>query len=219
MAGTSEFTARVRLEPAVVFNAADLPVGNIATRAIANNLNHYQDSYGQVRMAWGARAGAGTAYWTTAATTEWVQLGTTGAFPIAVREDGSSYRVRISLYAEGLTGFFGVVLAPTDRAKGVLTAVQTAAGDPGGLYTDSVWLTGGGGAAPALIAGVSQGVKAFSDMVFLNAEEMYGFVTTRSGPVDIGGDETGSAACMVSLSIWAHGTASVYGATLTEVPG
>jgi hypothetical protein len=63
------------------------------------------------------------------------------------------------------------------------------------------------------------GAQAFSDMVYLTAEEMYSFVTVRSGPIDIGGDEAGSAACMVSLSIWAHGTASVYGATLTEVPG
>lgn len=218
MAGTSEYTARIRVEPVEVFNDNEAPVGSQATRLVANNLNHYSDIFGQVRMCWGARAGAGTAYWSTAATTEWALLGTTGAFPLAINSDGSSYRIRITLYAQGLTGFFAVVLAPLDRARGTLTAVLDAAGNPGGLQTDSVWITGAGGASPALISGASQGPEAYSDMVGLTAEEAGSFVVPVAGLDDIGGNEAAGPQCLVTVSVWGTGTAAVYGATLTEVP-
>jgi hypothetical protein len=211
MSGTSELKARVRTSPVAIYNNGGRPIGNIATRYIlANNLNHYQDSFGQVRMAFTARSGgAGKDPFVVAnRDDQWSLMLTTGTFPIAMREDGSSYRVRVELggcmESAGPKGRLAVALCPLDRARDLVTSILDPDGFPGTASTDAVWLSGEiSGTTPAYWAGQSKGPQAWARMMYLTPAEASRYVVPVEAPVDLGStDRRGSPQCMVTLSVW-----------------
>jgi hypothetical protein len=230
VSGTSEYAARIRTSAALVYGAADMPVGNLASRTlVANNLNHYQDIYGQCRMTVGARVGgaAGDTF-LAASTTEWELMTCTGAFPIAMREDGTSYRVRVEIGAAmegaGPAGRVAVVLAPIERASAILNSVF----DPAGFTeasTDSVWISDAiTGTSIVYVTGNSYGPRNWDRMVYLTADEASQFVVPIAGLTNIAGDAAAGPGCLVNLSVWGStatpGTdVRVHAACLTEWVG
>lgn len=227
MSGTSEKQARIRTDFAALLTGDARPVGNIATRDVANNLNHYQDSFGQVRMAFAARTDV-TGYLASASINQWVLLDATGEFSLAMREDGRSYRVRVEiggcLESASGSGMLAVVLAPLASARDLLQSVVSADGVTG-ARTDAVWVSDPITTTTiAYRVGASQGPNAWDRQVALTAAEAARYVTPVSGFADIGGALIAGPQCRVNLSVW--GTTTVAGndvrchaAVLTEWVG
>lgn len=201
MAGTSELTHRVEYDAASVFNANNRPIGNRATRdLVLNNLNHYSDIFGQQRACWVKAAGSAVEEQNTipgASSVAWLPRLMTAPFPIAIREDGTSYRVRIHVGGEIssalYTATFAVVLAPTIVAQEVLEGITTAP-------TDSVWISNAtASTTPVYLTGTSQGPSAYARMVTLTAQEVSQYTVATSTIKEIAGDASAVPQCMVSL--------------------
>lgn len=220
MSGSSELEYRVRHSASSVFNAAYRPVGDKATRWIlVNNTNHYADIHGQVRASFSSRAvgPAKTPYYATNST-GWKNVMTTAPFPVAMREDGSSYRIRVVVggAAENAAAAcrFGVVLslfgAPTDPRT---TLEQAVAGT---LPTDSVWYTETAttGTTPAFLTGKSKGPNSWDRLIALTQREAEPFLTVTGTPLDIGGAASGVPQCLVQLFVFAKTSNALYSARL-----
>lgn len=230
MSGTSEYQGRVRLDSAV-WGVSNRAVGTISSRGVANNINHFSDSYGQRRMQWNARtpAVAGVPeYVARDAANTWSMLAATGPFPIALREDGSSYRIRVEVAAameSVATGYVAVVLAPIDVAWTTLYLAQSATGSAGPNPTDAVWVSSSfTSTTPDYRTGASKGPRAWTRSIALTADEASRYVVPVSGLVDIGGAAGAGPQCVVALSVWGTtATAGVevrlHAAALTEWVG
>lgn len=219
MSGSSELSYRVRHTAASVFNTPYLPVGDKATRWIlVNNTNHYADIHGQVRAHFSSRAiGPGKEPYLFTDSTSWKNVFTTAPFPIAMREDGSSYRIRIALGGAtenvAAAASFAVVLsrfgAPTDPRTRVEQAIA------GTIPTDSVWATTSTpGTSPSFLSGKSKGTYAWDRLIALNQPEASSFVTTTGTPIDIGGASSGVPQCLVQLFVFAKSSNGIYAARL-----
>lgn len=220
MSGSSELKYRVRGTASVLYDADDASVGDKVTRYhVVNNLNHYADIHGQQRVHWSARAlgPAKTPYLATVAT-GYLNVLTSAPFPIALRPDGSSYRVRIRIggcvsNALGGPGKFAVMLSTPyarDAPYRLLTDVLS-----GALATDQVWISNDvNSTTPAFLTGKSKGVNGWDNMIALTAAEAAPFMTTISVPVDISGASAGLPVCMVQVMIFAGLGDSAYEARL-----
>lgn len=217
--GTSELGYRVRHEPSTVFNADDRPVGNRASRDIlANGLNFYADIYGQQRMSFAARSmgPAKNPYFGTNRT-PWTQVAASGAFPIAIRENGESYKMRVALAGcienVAAKAQFAFVLAPVIDALAILESTTT-------IRTDSVWVSlETASVTPAYLTGASKGANAWVRMVGLSALEASAYLVATGTPVDIGGDSGGVAQCLVNLVVFAKTDNATYQARLYNASG
>lgn len=215
--GTSELGYRVRHEASAVFNADDRPVGNYAARSIlTNGLNFYADIHAQQRMCFAARAIGPTkdAFFGTNSL-EWTQVAASGAFPIAIRENGESYRIRLDVGGctenAGTKVNFAVVLAPIIDAPSVLETVAT-------VDTDSVWTSGDvSSATPAYVSGTSRGPAASARLIGLTALEVSQYTVATGTPVDIGGASGAVPQCLVNLVVFAKTEDVLYQARLYNV--
>lgn len=220
MSGSSELEYRVRHTASSLFNAPYRPVGDKATRwVLVNNTNHYADIHGQVRACYSSRAvgPAKSPYYETYST-DWKNVMTTAPFPIAMREDGSSYRIRVVVggAAENAAAAcrFGVVLslfgAPTDPRS---TLEQAVAGT---IPTDSVWHTDSAtsGTTPAFLNGKSKGTFNWDRLIALTRDEAAPFLTVTGTPLDISGSSSGVPQCLVQLFVFAKTSNGLYGARL-----
>ena len=220
MSGSSELEYRVRHTASTLFNAPYRPVGDKATRwVLVNNTNHYADIHGQVRACYSSRAvgPAKDPFYSTYAT-DWKNVMTTAPFPLSMREDGSSYRVRIVLGGAienaAAVASFGVVMsrfgAPTDPLSTLVGAVANTA------PTDSVWVPVATTASttPVFLTGKSKGTRAWDRLIALSQSEAAPFLTVTNTPLDIGGASSGVPQCLVQLFVFAKTNNGLYGARL-----
>ena len=203
MSGSSENGGRILYDSATI-GANHKPVGSIASRyVVANNINHYADIYGQQRANFSALSTKTNSVLSTSATTL-TQVFATAPFPIALREDGASYRIRVSVGTSidnsASTGTVAVVLAPIAGSR---DALADALSTPGDAASDAVWTsTWTGSTSAAYRTGASLGPNAWTRMVGLSALMASEYVVPVPGLADIGGDPTQREACMVSVSVF-----------------
>lgn len=219
--GFSTYQGRIR--KAASWPTDDSPIGPVTGRDYAvNNAMHYCDVFGQVRVAMVQQAGA---YITGANTANgtWSFAFTSPSFPVQMRPDGSSYRLRVRVAGAGESAAFKVRFAVTVQSpdRGSL-----ARSYPGGvLSTDSIWLTGDvNSTTPAYLAGTSQGAEAWSTMIALTPSELAPCVRSTPTITDVGGDPIAVSQAMVQALVWtyvesaAH-PARLYAFELEEWPG
>lgn len=172
---------------------------SIARDYAVNNLLHLADEYAQVRVAWIAPTeGEGYVTGRTASITadRWYPIASFGAFPIALRQDGSSYRLRVRLGGSSSGGHavkFRLVFAPQRDA---LDLVNTTAGD---FIFETATTTSGTG---AWLTGTSQGVEAWTTQVQIPPEYAATWMRETSTLSDIGGSAVGVQQCLVACSIF-----------------
>lgn len=217
--GTSELGYRVRHEASAVFSADDRPVGNRASRDIlANGLNFYADIYGQQRMCFAARSmGPAKDPFFGTNRTAWTQVAATGAFPIAIRENGQSYKIRVALAGcienVAAKAQFAIVLAPVIDALAILESVST-------VETDAVWVSAEtASTTPAYLTGASQGPDAWDRLIGLSTLEAAAYLVPTNTPVDIGGAVGAVPQCLVNLVVFAKTDNATYEARMYNASG
>ncbi len=202
--GTSEHSGR--LLTGLTFPAGDPVDASFARDYMVNNANHLADEHGQVRVAWVSSATAysgGQGYiqpTTLAITNSYRSYVKTNAWPIPIRQDDSSYRMRIRLAfaASAVAGTvtFRVVLAPLGASEGfLLTAPDEFSYEASATTTAVAWRTG-----------VSKGPLANATQIYLTAARAAGFSTLTSTIADVGGAPTVAAQTLVALHIFAKTT-------------
>lgn len=202
MSGTSTHGARVRMATAS-YAAATYPIGPAVTRdVVANNLDHYADSIGQVR--WCFSAGVSTFAAKTYLTPRtsgvvvntWYQITTTQPFPLPLRASGDGYRLVVRIAGASSGGHavkFAAALAPVGTALAVVAGSDTDASFETATTTSSTaaWLTG-----------ASQGSGAYTTMVALDAATAASYMRNVDTPVDLSGVDSAVSQCLVSLTIF-----------------
>lgn len=218
-AGFSTWQGRIR--KATTFPGDDAPIGPVTGRDYAvNNANHYGDIFGQVRARWGAQAG-GYIVATNTANASWRPIWIAERFPIALRPDGSSYRLRVRVNGSAENASykvgFAVSLSSPEGGHGVY---------PGSAATDAVWSTGTNITATtaAYLSGASLGSAAWTTMIAMTAAEAAACVRSTSTIVDVGGSRISVTQAMVALIFWAYvddtaHQARLYAADAEEWPG
>ena len=201
--GTSIHEARIRMATAV-YAASTQPVGPVVARdVICNNLDHYADSIGQSRWKFApGKAGYASKSYLTPRTTSvtvdtWYQAAASQAFPLPLRADGSSYKIRVRLGGASSGGHavkFAIVLAPVDGAAAIATAANS----------DSVFITATTTSATAAwLTGTSQGGSAYTTMIGLTAAEAAEYSRTVDTPIDLAGVGSAVAQCLVNIVVFA----------------
>lgn len=204
MSGTSELGGRILYDSAQL-GANKKPVGSISSRyVVANNVNHYQDIFAQQRVNFSGFSSKSRSVISTTETEALVQVFASEPFPIALREDGSSYRIRLavgtSIDNAATTGHVAVVLAPVDSSREALLDALSAPFDPA---SDAVWYTTWTGSTSAAYrTGASSGPSAWPRMIGLTASLVSQYSRPVAGLTNIGGDPTQREACMVSISVF-----------------
>ena len=211
MSGSSELGYRVRGTASALYAADDMPLDDKITRYhLVNNLNHYSDIHGQVLVHWSCRSSIGPAKipYAYSTATGWREVMRSGPFPLSLRPDGSSYRVRIAVGGR----LSNVAASPGKIAVMMSTSVprvgspyvSLGTGSTAASYTDSIWISDDiTNTTSAFRSGVSQGPQAYTRMIALTADEVTSFMTTTSTPVDIGGADSGVAQCIVQIMAFA----------------
>lgn len=178
------------------------PVGAAIARDFAvNNLLHFADEYAQVRVAWTPTVttySGGTGYLTgrTSALSVniWYPIASYGPFPIALREDGRSYRLRVRIAGASSGGHavkFRLVLAPQSEAPARVTQSLDSIYETATTTSSTgAWLTGA-----SVLSSLATQVQATS-------EETSAWITTTSTLTDLAGDDTGASQCLVSCAIY-----------------
>lgn len=186
--------------------AGSSPISAVyARRVLLNNLCHYADIFGQVRVAWASSPRVGKNYvtpTTPTVTNSPYLIGASEPFPIAVRRNGQSYKLRVRIAGASSDNTnavrFRVVLAPVTSAGSLvldaadyvfLTATTTS--------STAGWLTG-----------ASQGSGAYTTMVALSAEQAASMQQTTGTLSDISGTPVGVQQVLVSLQVYGQ-TANV----------
>lgn len=192
--GTSTYQARIRNDPAS-WNAANLPVDALTTAdTVANNLDHYADSFGQVRV--NIAGGSMTPKKSGVAVDTWYQIMASEPFPIPLLADGRAYKLRVRIGGFSTSGQavkFRVVLAPVLEAAEVGASSSTDA-----VYetttttsTTAVWLTG-----------VSKGGGAYTTMMEIGPVQAAQYTVPVSTPVDLAGAASAVPQCLVALTVY-----------------
>lgn len=184
-----------------------------ARDVVHNNLAHFADQSAQVHICWAA-TGPGI----NAATTYFVASESTylsfGPFPLRLRQDGRSYKLRIRIAGATTGGDYSVrffaVIAPAGEAQQHLVAA------------DSVYQTGVAAGGAAWLTGASIGPNAYPTMIEIPASLTSQWVATTSTLDNVGGDPVGVEQCLVSLNIrasltWLGGGSSIPQARLHGV--
>lgn len=199
--GTSYSNKRIRMATAS-YAAATYPVGPVVTRdVVSNNLDHYADSFGQVRLCYsGGAVGHAAEYMTYSVTpvaNTWYSILASNPFPAPVRTGGDSYRFLVRLAGAssvaGKNAKLAVVIAPLTQAEGILVASST----------DSVFETGTtSSTSVSWLTGASQGDSAYTTMVGLTAAEVAAYATVTATPVDLAGDDSAVPQCLVQAVVF-----------------
>mgnify|MGYP000255244594 CR=1 FL=1 len=195
MSGFSEWGGRIQRDPA--YPTDDHPIGPVVARDFAiNNVNHYCDIHGQVR----ARMVARTGEWREGIGAEktWSVMFAAHNVAIALRPDGSSYRLRLRLNASAENAAFECFFA---------VSVQSPTGFvyPASATTDAVWKTGSIVAtAPAWLTGASLGSSAFTTQIALSPSEASACARTTSTLTDVAGDRIAVTHALCSIYVWGY---------------
>lgn len=183
--------------------AAQGAIGAGISRDFAtNNLLHFADEFAQVRAAWSTTLAAFTgqsAYLTgrtDGSADVWYPVIASQAFPVPLREDGRSYRLRVRIGGSSDGGElvqFRIVLAPQGEA-GVL--VNTVNEDF--IYeTDETLVT-----TPAWLTGASQGSQAFTTQIEIPASYVSAWMVETPTIADVAGAAVTAPQCLVSLCVF-----------------
>ena len=218
MSGFSTYAARVR-HPAT-FTVADAPIDTVLARDHAiNNVNHYADIMGQVRANWNARPGAYIESDNSNSKT-WRTMWHCPTFPIALRPDGSSYRVRVRIAGAGESAAEVRFAVSLGSAHSSAFSVY-----PGTATTDAVWSTGAiTSTTHAYRTGASLGTEAWTTMVALSATEASACVRVTSTVLDTNAVPIGVTHALVQAIVWGYDDdvahhARLSAVTLEEWPG
>jgi hypothetical protein len=202
---TSPYGYRVRVG-SQFGTAGTSPISAVyARRVLLNNLCHYADVFGQVRIAWSAspRVGKGYLQPTTPTTVNVpYYIAASAPFPIAVRRNGQSYKLRVRIAGVSSDNTNAV------RFRAVLAPVSSA-GSLALNSEDYVFLTATTtSSTPGWLTGASQGSEAFTTMVALSAEQCASMQQTTGTLSDIAGTPVGVSQVLVSLQVYGQ-TANV----------
>lgn len=170
-----------------------------ARRVALNNLCHYADVFGQVRASWASSPRVGGKGYLTPTTptvvdTPFLIWGT--HFPIAVRADGSAYKLRIRIAGASSDGLNAVRFRAVLSPAAYNAAVSTRAEDYVFLTTTTTSSTA------AWLTGTSQGADAFTTMVELTSRDVSEAATITSTLSDVGGSERAVAQTLVMLGVY-----------------
>jgi hypothetical protein len=215
VSGFSEWGGRIARDPA--YPTSDHPIGPVVARDFAiNNANHYCDIHGQVR----ARMVARTGEWREGIGTSkiWFPMWAVHNVSIALRPDGSSYRLRLRLNASAENAGFECFFA---------VSVQSATGFlyPAGAATDAVWTTGSITATtPAWLTGASTGTNAYTTQIGLSPAEASACARTTATLTDVAGDRIAVTHALCSIYVWSYADSSshqprLYAFSAEEWPG
>jgi hypothetical protein len=191
--GTSAWQARIRNDP-TVFAADPQPVGaEVAASIVSNNLDHYCDSYGQVRLNFSGDAL--TPKKSGVVVDTWYQITASEAFPVPLRADGSAYKLRVRIGGRSTAGHavrFAFVLAPVLEAPRVLNTNATDSVFTTGSVTSTsvAWLTG------ASVA------TSHATLMQLTADEIARYTVRTSTPIDLGGARVELSQCLVNVVVY-----------------
>lgn len=172
---------------------------SIARDYAINNLLHLADEYAQVRVAWIAPVESeGYISGRTSSLTadRWFPIGSFGPFPIALRESGDSYRLRVRVAGSSSGGHavkFRIVLAPLREA---LDLVNTTTAD---FIFETATTTSGTG---AWLTGASIGVEAWTTQVQLPAEYAAAWMRETATLTDVAGTAVGAQQCLVAVNVF-----------------
>ena len=147
---TSEYDGR--LLTGLTFPATSPVDASFCRDVITNNLNHYADEHAQVRCAFAVGSTSFTggqgylAPVTISTVDQWYWVASGPTFPIPMRADGSSYRLRIRLAfgcssAAG-TVTFKVILGPESIASGYDFPEDDCSFEASTTATTVAWRTG-----------------------------------------------------------------------------
>jgi hypothetical protein len=217
-AGFSTWQGRIRKDPSWPTDYS--PIGPVTGRDYAvNNAMHYADVFGQVRVQMSLAAGAYVTSLNTASTT-WAPTWVGPTFPVQLRPDGSSYRLRVRIAGAGESAGFKVRFAVSVGSPDALFPLY-----PGSSTSDAVWSTGDiSSTTVAYRAGASLGSNAWPTMAAMSALEVA--PCSRSTPTitDVAGDPISVTQAIVQAIVWtsvedvAH-PARLYAFSLEEWPG
>lgn len=201
---TSTYGYLVRADT-TIYQDESVPVDTtIARDVVLNNLCHAADQFAQVRVAFsaaGTSLSGGQGYVNPRTTYrvagEFYRVGSFGPFPLAVRESGPSYKMRIRL--AGLssdntnTATFRVSLSPTDRPYGATVL------DDG----PHVWEAATASSTSAWLTGANLG-DSDATQIYLN-ETLVGQCTRLTTPTytTTGGNPVTVTQCLVYLNVFA----------------
>jgi hypothetical protein len=175
---------------------------SVARDFATNNLLHYADEFAQVRSAWSTTVAAFTgqnAYLTGPDDGDadvWYPIIASPPFPIPLREDGRSYRMRVRIGGSSDGGElvqFRLVLAPQREALILVNAVN----EDFIFETDATDVT-----TPAWLTGESQGAQALTTQVQIPAAYASSWMVETSTIADVGGAAVTASQCLVSLCIF-----------------
>lgn len=178
------------------------PVGACISRDfVLNNLLHFADEFAQVRVAWSATASGyrnGSGYLTgntsLISADVWHPIVSFGPFPIALRQDGRSYRMRVRVAGASSGGHavkFRMVLAPFDAAPGVVSLNED-------FIFETATTTSGTG---AWLTGTSM-LSSWTTQVQISASSAAEWMATSRTISDISGNDTGVSQCLVNCNIF-----------------
>lgn len=200
----------------------DAVSATVARQNALNNVLHAADEHAQVRVNWMSKAvGGGQGYIDTRAAptaSVWYKLASFGPFPLAVREVGRSYylRVRVACASSSIHQVnLRVVISPITLSRG-LASTATSPGDY--VYEVSTSTT------VAWVAGTSLGSEALSTMTVVDAAHASEWTQTVSTLTDVSGAGTGVEQCLVYANVVGStaNTASIprlYGLYIAEYIG
>lgn len=219
MSGFSTWAGRIRKDPA--WPTEDSPIGAVTGRDYAiNNAMHYADIHAQNRVCLTQHSGA---YITGLNTTAlgWRQSWQSPSFPVSLRPDGSSYRLRVRVAGAGesalFDNYFAVSIGPTTPG---IAGVDPAAGT-----TDNIWLSAKvNSTTAAYLTGASMGTEAWPTMIALTAPQAAACSRSTATIVDVAGAPISVVQAMCVATLWTYTEdpahpARIYAFSLEEWPG
>lgn len=199
---TSPYGYRVRVG-SQFGTAGASPISAVyARRVLLNNLCHYADVFGQVRASWASGTGKTPISTTTPAAANTPYFLWSTSFPIALRADGSAYKLRIRIAGASSDNATAVRFRAVVGSPLVVSRLVTSATDSAFLTATTTSSTG------AWLTGASNGSNAYTTMIEMTPDEVADAIVTVGTPVDIAGADRGVAQALVTLAVYGQ-TANV----------
>lgn len=168
---------------------ANGPVGTLAKRVIASNLDHLASSHGQVLVNWAVADGAGVERAITAGTT---YLWQSAPMPLKLRSDGSAFFWRVGLRGRRTAGSAEVTFRVGVQSVG--TDLETFATSS----TTSAWLTAGD-----------------DNLLVTNADRVAALRQNIAAPIELAGATVAYPEVMARVYVYA----TAVGANTVELTG
>lgn len=219
MSGFSTWGGRIAAPAG--FPTANSPIGPVTARDFAvNNAMHYADIHAQNRAQLAQLAGTYIEA-LSPVTAQWVPAWTGGSFPVSLRPDGSSYRLRVRIAGAcenaAFKTRFGVSVGPLTFDRDLCY--------PSVATTDNVWVTGEvSSATAAYLTGATLGPEAWTTYLALTPSQVAQCAAVTGTITDVAGGPYSVHQALVRPIIWtytedsAH-AARVYAFSLEEFPG